>query len=173
MAYDSQSARYSDILLAVKNRVVEVFEVEPSVVRIVANDRYRVHQVDSGDLQIYLRSYGPEPDVDHGGGRRSRPKKRLLRVYLYYRNSLDQAGDDETALTAEDGLFDLEDKLLDALDDHFPLSDDDLPLTIEPLHPLNSAEGPPLREEEDDIGVLRVHHDFEVRYVGKNQTPAP
>ena len=172
MSFDPQSARYSDILLAVKNRVVEVFDVDPSLVRIVANDRYRVHQVDSGSLQIYLRSYGPEPDVDHGGGRRSRPKKRLLRVYLYYRNSLDQAGEDETALTAEDGLFDKEDLLLDALDDYWPQSDD-VPLTIEPLHPLNSAEGPPLREEEDDIGVTRIHLDFEIRYVGRNQNPAP
>jgi hypothetical protein len=98
-----------------------------------------------------------------------------VRAYLYYRSSLDQAGDDVAALTNDDALWAKEDLLVDALDEFWPLSSDPvpLPLTIEPLHPLNSAEGPPTRKEEDDIGLLRSHTDWEVRYVTSNTTPSP
>ncbi len=172
MAFDSQAHRFADIVTSIKTKVVTVMGLDPSQFRIVANDRYDLYSPTVGDFVVLLRCYGPEPDTDAGVGRRARLKKRLLRFYLYYRNSLDQAGDDTTALTATNGVFDLEDLLVDALDDWFPDSNGTI-LTVEPLHPINSAEGPPTRKEDDDQGWVSSHIDMECKYVSLNRTPAP
>lgn len=173
MAYDNQSARFADIMLAVKEQLGRVFNVEGELVRVVASDKYELYSLNAGNFGLYCRSYGPEPDTDGGPGRQKRKLKRLVRVYLYYRSALDQVGDDVTALTGDGAFHDLEDLLADCLDDFWPKDVYGKVLTVEPLHPVNSAEGPPLRREEDDIGQLRAHADFEVVYVSRNRTPAP
>ena len=97
-----------------------------------------------------------------------------MRTYIYTRNSLDRAGADEVALTADDAHFDFEESVMDALDNYFPLNEDgDGALTIEPIHPISDGGGKPVRAPEADIGFLRSHLDWQVRYIPKRQDTVP
>lgn len=170
MAYTSQSASWSDIAAAVVEQLVTVTAIDPNLVRLVASDRYELAPIDA--KYLVCRYYGPSPFIDAGAGRRARPIQRRIRVYCYTRSQLDQFADDVIALTAVDGHEALELQVMDALDEFWP-SDDDGNLTLEPLHPLDSSGGPPERRPEDDIGFIRSHLDYEVRYLAKVQTPQP
>lgn len=175
MSLDPQSGTISAILSAISTQIVTALTLDPSAVRIVASDHYELYFPSEGDLLICIRPYGFEPDTDSGAGRGHRRGSRLLRVYLYYRSNLDQAGEDVAALTATGAFFDTEEHLFSCLDEFWPMSSapTPAPLTIEPLHPLNSAEGPVTRKSDDDIGVLTAHFDFEFKYVLVNVTPIP
>lgn len=169
-ATDSQSARFSDTLLAIRTRLTTVLDLDASRVRIVATDKYRIACAEPQFL--YLRYYGLKPDTDAGVGRRARRATRLLRVYVYSRSNVDEYGSDVTVLTGSEAHGDFEDAVFDALDNFRPLSDEDEPLTIEPLHPVDDQSGPPEREPEDDVGLIRSSLLFEINYLPPKNDPA-
>lgn len=172
MAKDSQAHPLRQILLAIRNRISEVLELDPQFVRIVSSDNYTVC---ADQRFVYIRPFGPKPVTDHGGGRRTRPIHRSIRVYLYTRNSLDQTGFDTVALTDDTNYshFVGEDLLIDALDEYWPTLDEQTVLTIEPIHFESTSEGKPVRESENDVGFTRSHQDYEVVYLCYNSNPAP
>lgn len=174
---DSQSSPFRAIALAVRDQLASVTGLDAAYVRIVANDDY---EVVVENRYLVVRCYGPEPYTDAGVGRRARPCHRLVRVYIYTRSNVDQAGGDDFALADDNAHFDFEESVLNALDEWVPLSDFDTdgdgnrePLTIEPLHPVSDGGGKPVRKAEDDIGMLRSHLDFQVTYVLPSDAVAP
>jgi hypothetical protein len=171
MARDDQAHPVATILLAIKDRLVEQLQLSPSYVRIVASDGYELQCHDA--RFIYLRAFGPVPAVDVGVGRRARPVKRVVRLYLYTRNSLDETGADDAALTAAGAHLAFEDEVFDALDEWWPVTADDADtaLTIEPLHTVAEGSGRPERKPEEDVGLVRSHIDLEIQYVLSNQNP--
>jgi len=90
MAYDHQSAPWKSIVTSIANQLISVTGLDPSCVRVVASDRYDIYISSMGDRGILIRYFGMEPDTDGGAGRRSRRISRLIRVYLWVRDNLDQ-----------------------------------------------------------------------------------
>jgi hypothetical protein len=167
MASNPQAFTASDILEAIRLRVVEATEVDTHFVRLVANDNYRYSEEE--DL-IAIRPLGPTPYTDAGGGRYSRPVSRIIRIYIHKRSSLDYVGSDSQVVGL---LCDREDEVFDWLDDWFPTNADDEVMTIEPLHPVDSSAGPPTRQDLNDIGETFSRIDFEVRYLLSNDQDVP
>lgn len=178
-------------------RVAAALGLSTDFVRPVASDNYQVTEMEN--LFAYIRTYGPSPvnptTGEHfpndGAGRYRRVVGRRVRVYLYTRSGVDAVGGDEIALSGEDdeqtvetpptmpGQFALEDVLLSALD-HWMVTyvDEDnntKGATLGPVEWIDSADGPPEREPEDDVGLVRSHLDFLVVYTQalKLGEPAP
>lgn len=169
---DSQSSPFRSVALAIRNQLSSATGVDESAVRIVSSDDYEIHFIEQ--KFIYVRVYAPVPDTNAGVGRRARPHYRLVRVYIYTRSNLDQVGRDDIALAEGSGHFDFEEQVIDALDEYWPLNDlGTEPLTIEPLHPVSDGGGKPVRKPENDIGLIRSHSDYQVRYVPPVATVAP
>ncbi len=180
MSYAVQGASWRRIVASIAERFVDAVEVgpadsariDPAYVRVVASDGYTIDTQEP--VFFYLRYYGPVPLTDGGAGRRSRRVRRRVRVYVYTRSSADFAGSDREALLAEQvGHADREEQVLDALDHFIPRDDTANALTVEPLHWVDSADGPPERRPEDDSGVVRSHLDFEVEYVARIKLADP
>lgn len=168
MALTAQACSFEDILEAIRLHLVEVTELNDNFVRSVAADNYEV-MLD--EYSIGLRPLNSTPFTNSGAGRRARPERRPVRVYLHVRSSLDQVGSDKIALGK---LIQFENTVNDALDEFMPLNDDeDAALCIEPLHPIESPSNPPTRKTEDDIGFVTMMLCYEVVYVRPNNTPAP
>ena len=144
MAFDPQSSKWADIVKAIAAQIISTTGLDPSCVRIVASEKYDLYIPAVGSRAVTIRYFGPEPDTDAGVGRRARRLKRLVRIQMWTRDSLDLAGEDVTALFQDGGHSDFEEEILNALDEFWPMSTDQtpVPLTVEPLHPLNSAETP-------------------------------
>jgi hypothetical protein len=179
VAISPQSSPFGKILLAVQSQLVASIVtnvgqsppvyISPSYIRIVANDDYNADQMIVDDWLIIIRVYGIKPTTDAGAGRLCRPASRNFRTYIYRRNSLDDAADDQIALTDPlMGLLSVEEQVFNCLDDFWPggmpsgspLSQ----LMIEPIHIL--AENlPPERPAVDEIGLLRTSLTWESRYV--------
>jgi len=172
MAYTSQSALLSDIILSVLDQLNAVTDINTAYIIPVASDEYETSCVEA--KFIYVRFYGLTPFTDAGAGRRARPVTRRLRIFVYTRSNLDQYTHDNIALLeAADNHEVLELQTIDALDEFYPKDSDDNLLTIEPLHPLDSSSGPPLRKPENDLGLLRSHFDYEIKMLNRVQTPSP
>ena len=172
MSYSPQTARFSQIAAAVKARIAAAVVTDPDsgavldphFVRVVASDDYKV------DIRepffVFLRYYGVSPRTDSGAGRRAMVVTRRFRVYLYVRSGVDAYGDDTEALTGDtSGLSDREEAVLEALVHFVPADAAGTALTVEPLHPVDSADGPPERPPENEDGLVRSHLDFEVTYL--------
>jgi hypothetical protein len=158
----------SDILEAIRVRIVAATGVDDAYVRLVNNDSY---QYSNEETLIAIRPLGPVPVTDAGGGRYSRPVSRTIRIYLHKRSSIDFVGDDRYIVGE---ICDLEDIIYNACDDWFPYdSDDELNMTIEPLHPVDSTSGPPTRQSTNDIGENFSRIDFTFVYVQPNDQEVP
>jgi hypothetical protein len=168
MALTTQAASFYDILLSIRRRLVAGLELDETKVRLTASDQYRY---DFEGTDIAIRPLGPNPFTDAGGGRRARPEKRTVRIYINKRSSLDEVGSDETVLSE---LIALENSVNDLLDDWWPRDEDDtLNLTIEPLHPTDATSGLPVRQPTDDVGMVFSVLAYEVVYLRPNNTPQP
>lgn len=174
MAASPQTAYFSDILIAIRDRISVALDLDPSRVKLAANDRYQVNDLDQ--VTVYVRPYAAPLFANAGAGRRAMPTRRMVRVYYYVRNSSDLPGDDTIGITDPTyGLLQVEEKLLDYLVLWYPQTNTEarLNLTIEPLHPLDPSGGPPERELENDIGMLRGSLLFEVCYLPKLDNVLP
>ncbi len=137
---------------------------DPAFVRIAASDRYKIPV---GEPRfVYIRVYQPVPITNTGGQRLNFLTRRIVRIYLYSRSNVDVYGEDTAAMTAEaQGHLYFEEQVLNWLVDWFPVDPNGKFLTVEPLHPLDPAEGPPERiATVEDAGFLRSTLDFEVLY---------
>lgn len=176
-------------------RVGTALDIGTDFVRPVASDRYVITETEN--LFAYVRCYGPTPVdpstgqtfPDDGAGRWRRVVARRVRVYVYTRSREDLTGGDEIALGGVDttqnvttpptlpGQYVAEELVMNALDDWTPTYSDDLlvthPYTIGPLHQIDSSDGPPEREPENDVGLVRSHLDFQVCYVSAVQRTEP
>lgn len=166
MPVTEQAYPSSQIFESLRLRLRSKLELDDSFVRLVASDQYSY----SGEpLLIAIRPLHPQPYPEAGGGRRIRPTKRMVRVYISTRSSLDFVGDDRLATTA---LLDLEDKVYDALDDYWLRDESDtVNLTIEPIHPIDTFGGPPTRKPNEDTGEIFSRLDFQLSYLLVNLTP--
>lgn len=167
MASNPQAYPASEILHAIQDRLVDGLGIDEAYVRLVNNDQYRVT---FEDTLIALRPLGPTPVTDAGGGRFSRPVSRTLRVYIHKRSSVDFAGDDSTIVGE---ICDLEDEVFDLLDDWFVTNSNREIMTIEPLHPTDSSNGPPVRNSVDDVGENFSFLSFEIRYLLSSDRTVP
>lgn len=168
MAYDSQSYTFAEILEQIRLRLVSGLPLDTQYVRSVGSDGYKYS---NEETLISVRPLGPEPYTDAGGGRSHRPMKRIIRVYISKRSSLDFVGDDSVALPL---ILNTEDRIYDLLDEWWPMDTVlNKPMTIEPLHPIDSSGGPPVRLPQDDIGEVTSMLTFEVCYVQGNTIPIP
>ncbi len=166
MSVDSQAFPSSQILEAIRVRLRRVLSLDDQYVRLCANDQYAVS---NEETLIAIRPLGPTPYTDAGVGRRARPVERTIRVYIHRRSSVDFTGDDRLAVPL---LCDLEDAVLSALDEWWPKDVDNVtPITIEPLHPTDSSNGPPTRKSDNDVGEVFSRLDFSIKYVASNETP--
>jgi len=166
MVTNPQATDFYTILQSIQTRLVEVTKLDPTYVRIVASDNYKY---DFEVSMITIRPLGPEPSTNAGGGRQARPERRNIRVYCNIRSSLDQVGKDDVALR---NLFTLENTINDALDEFYP-NINGQNLTIEPLHPVDGGNQPPIREPNDDIGEIFSLLNYEVVFVRPNSIPQP
>jgi hypothetical protein len=178
--YSPQTASFADIAATLPARIAAAIvpdpdtdtPLDPAYVRLVASDSYVVNVMEPAF--VFVRYYGPQPFTDAGAGRRAMPVVRLVRTYIYTRNGSDVSGSDVIALTAADiGHARREEAVYAALVNWFPADAEGLPLTIEPLHPVDSAGGPPERRPEAEEGLVRSHLDFEVRYLLKIDVTDP
>jgi hypothetical protein len=167
VAINPQAADFADILENMRLRLVDELGLDDHYVRSVASDSYKYT---NEETLIALRPLGVQPFTDAGGGRYSRPTKRTVRVYVSKRSSLDFVGDDRIVLP---DLFDIENQILDAYDDWFVTDESDTVLTIEPLHPTDSSNGPPLRKAQEDLGEVYSVLAFEVDYLQINPRDVP
>jgi hypothetical protein len=167
MPLTNQAANFADILESIRDRLVSVTGISDDFVRSVGSDDYKYS---FEETMIALRPLGPLPFTNAGGGRRARPETRIVRIYINKRSSLDPVGSDSVALGE---LFELENTVNDALDDWFPVDADDNVLTIEPLHPTDSTNGPPIRQSQNDVGEIYSLLAYEVVYLRPNNTPQP
>jgi hypothetical protein len=174
------------IHLQVVTRVAQALNMPLAYVRPVASENYAVTAMEN--LFAYVRTYGLSPVdpttgayyPDDGAGRWRRVIGRRIRIYLYTRSGVDVYGGDEVALGGVDptqvvttpptmpGQFVLEEILVNALDNWTPTYVDDLsvtrPLTIGPVHLVDSEGGPPVREPENEAGLIRSHIDVQICY---------
>jgi hypothetical protein len=188
MAQNPQSASFASIITAIKARVaatvyyiqpvpnVSVGQlIDPAYVRLVASDNYVVNIAEP--IFVYVRYYPPGPLPDGGAGRGARFVHRLVRFYLYTRQGVDVYGDDTVALTStgspNSGHILREEQLYNAFDDWFPQGPMGQLLTVEPLHPQPTGNGPVERKPEDEEGILRSAIDFEVVYLSNVTTTEP
>ena len=168
MSVNPQAHHFSDIMESIRLRLVSGLGLDDMYVRSVASDQYKY---DFEADMVALRPLGPNPFTDAGGGRYSRPLSRMIRCYVSKRSSLDFVGDDRIVLA---DLLDYEDSIYDLLDDWTPLDVTGLiPLTIEPLHPIDSSGGPPLREADNSVGEVYSVLSFETVYVQPNSRTLP
>jgi hypothetical protein len=168
MPATTQAYDFADILEALRLRLVSVLGLDDHYVRSVASDQYKYT---TEETLVALRPLGVRPDVNAGGGRRARPCYRTVRCYISKRSSLDFVGSDSVVLET---LFDTENQILDALDDFWPMdTSGTVALTIEPVHPTDSSNGPPVRKPDEDTGEVYSMLSFEVRYLQINNTPSP
>lgn len=175
MPLPSQSSPFAAVLAATVSRLASALGVSPAFVQPVAADDYRVTEAEP--LFAYVRVYGPRPATDAGAGRLGRLVERRLRVYLYTRTGEDVYGTDPVALQGADadrpapdhpptpGHLVCEEVVYDALDDWIPAGPAGYALTVEPLHALDSAAGPPERDPENEAGLVRSALDFSATYV--------
>lgn len=171
MSYSPQTAKFADIALSIKRRLTASLNLDAAYVRIVASDSYKLL---AEDRYIYIRYYGPSPRTDAGAGRWAMPVSRRVRVYLYIRDNNDGFSGDTTALTADEGMSAFEEQVLESLVQYTPLDASNTVLTIEPLHPVDSAGGPPERKPVDDVGFVSSYLDFECVYLLRvTQTHVP
>lgn len=171
--FTNQTARFGDIARSIQARLVSSLALDTAYVRLAASDNYKLQLAE--DKAVVIRYYGPQPFTEAGAGRYAMPVTRRIRLYLYVRSSQDFVGDDTEALTnAELGLSKFEEDALDSIVQYTPLSGSTV-LTIEPLHFVDSADGPPVREPEGDVGIVRSHLDVECKYllmVNNSHVPA-
>jgi hypothetical protein len=111
------------------------------------------------------RAYGPSPFTDAGAGRRAMPFTRRVRIYLHTTTTSDQSFADSAALTKADyGQWRREDQLYGSLIHFMPQRTPSGNMLIEPLHPIDSAGGPPSRKAPDP-GFVTSFMDFEAKYI--------
>lgn len=119
----SGSVKGSDVLLALKNRLVEALDDDPdlpideSFVRIVVTPgpNYGEYRAERG---VALRFSSPVPFTTAGAGRYGLLTKRTLEVYVGTQNLSDPAMNDQIATLAH---LDLEEKIVDVLVDASPV----------------------------------------------------
>lgn len=164
MADNRNSSRFADILLSIRQRLVEELELPPQ--RVLILGRKGKPLVFPAEYYLALRSVGWTPYS--GGGRAyfDPLHHRVLAVDVLTRCALDTAAEELISLTREDsGHFDREEAVVDTLSEWMPLSlpfsSDSTKLAIEPLHLTNPAEDPDRLSPE---GFLASTVYFDVRY---------
>lgn len=167
MPVTTQAYPSSTILETIRLRLRNGLVINDHYVRLTAADDYKVT---FEEKFIAIRPLGPIPFVDAGGGRRARPVKRFIRVYLHLRSSIDFVGDDGIVMPE---MFDFEDAVFNLLDDWFVTNANGVVLTHEPIHTADASAGPPTRQVLNDVGEVVSRLDFEVPYILVNNTPAP
>lgn len=119
----SGSIKASDVLLAIKNRLIEITNdpdgtVDESFVRVVAHPGpdYANYRAERG---IALCMSAPQPFTNAGAGRYGLKTTRIVEVHIGTQNLLDPAHNDQIAVFAH---LDLEETVVDALHDASPLT---------------------------------------------------
>lgn len=174
---------FAQIMGQVANQVALALGVDAQMIRVTANDNYKVTETE--DLFVYLRVFQPTPMKNEGAGRYGRLISRRVRAYIYTRSGQDVYGGDEFALMTSQpqntvqtlldtygsqtpivvGQLLAEELVFNALFNFMPrASDTQLQMAPQPLQ-LTTDEGPPVRKAENEEGLLRSHIDFEVAYV--------
>lgn len=132
--YSPRSASFADIVLAVRRQLVEVLELAPERVVVVANRPDDSPSTYPAEKHVRLRPMGRTGLDNPGAGRLSDRKTRVLAVDVVTRDTRDQAGSDLVALTdANVGHLRFEESILDALDKITPVDEDGNALTYVPV----------------------------------------
>lgn len=169
---DPQSYRWSSIILAIRQQIINTLGISNTLCRIVASTLYEFSFPDN--ITIVVAYSGLQPDTDGGAGRNHRIGRRSVRVFIYYRSNTDLTTDDLHALTDQAALGDLEEQIFNCLDEFTPLTSSGTAATIEPLHPIDANDGMPLRPPENDAeGIVRTELSFSVTYVLPNSYGVP
>lgn len=173
--YPPQATRFADILLAVKARLqtelASSLSLDPSRVVLVKGGGYKLPYL--AEFHVRVRAIRGLYFGDHGGGRFAMPITRVIAVDLFSRNALDQAGQDDHALTdAETGHYDREEAVANALVIETLLSTptppaDPVPLIVEPLHPVEVPQDADAPDPERYNGYVVSTVYFDVKYVSK------
>lgn len=165
----SGSVKGSDVLLSIRERLVQTLELDTSLVRIVAKPSpLSAHYRAEKNLAIKL--HPPEPFTNAGAGRYGQIVRRVMEVWVYTQNLSDEAGSDEKMVT---GHLDFEESVVNVLTDTRPYSvqvtDNDatdlvetehLPLTLRFLPGGSELE----RATKSDLGLAVSCLLFEVQY---------
>lgn len=176
MAYPTQSARFADILLAVKARLqarlATLFDLDPTRVVVVKGGGYKLPPY-VAEMHVRVRGVRGAYFGDAGAGRTAMLVTRIIAADVFTRSAKDQAGQDEAALTEEDeGHYDREEGVADALVLFWPQSTPVPPaeaanLTVEPLHPSEVPQDADAPEPERYSGWAVSTVYFDCRYVAK------
>jgi hypothetical protein len=171
VALSGQSASFRLHLLALKARVVTACSLPASRVRITvegSKPRY------VGEQFVTVTPGHLLPHADAGAGRYGTDARRVVRVSVHTRASVDEAGSAEHLLTDAEintalGHVALEEAVMDALHLHWlTYSDeetDETDLLIEPMRLLEDGSDGPKRPEVKDEGWAVSDLYFELRYV--------
>lgn len=184
-----QAFPFAAVAYAIRNRLAASLGLSTTLVRPVANDRYKITQAEP--LFAYVQFFTPgqprDPALnytDAGAGRLATPVGRRARVYLYTRTGEDSYGGDEVALFGADpaqtvatppsmpGHFVAEELVFNSLNSFAPLDAAGVMMTLTPLHPLDASEEPE-RPAENDAGLVRSCLDWEIVYLMAIQPTEP
>lgn len=166
MAVSAQSSRFAAILTAIAERLRDSLELDSLRVRVVKSGGYDVPA--TGEAHYRVRPLRGVYFSEAGAGRYGMTATRTVAIDVWTRNSIDEYGADEIALTEEDnGHYDAEEAAADKLALWSPLSNAEtpVPLTTEPLHPIAVERDADAPEPERSRGYLVSSLYFEVKYV--------
>ena len=172
-----QGARFSDILLWVRQELVDKTGIDESRVNILAERNPKPRQFAETNLRI--RPLGRDVTPDPGGGRNADYKVRRFAVDVCTRLAVDYAGSDLEAIVKADvtvneglGQLGVEDLVLDAIDFRFATkTDPDNPnadptrLTIQPVVEVTGVTDPEKPKPADGFTLSSLY--FEAKYVQK------
>ena len=175
-----QSSPFAAILYAVLSRLSEQTGIDAAYIRPVANDEYTVTITEP--MFCYIRPFQPYPQdgqmnamANGGAGRLAIDVDRRIRIYIYTRSGVDTYSTDNIALLGNDpsrlfsdtgvpGQFAAEELVLNALANWMPLDGNGEALCISPVR-WEFDSGPPVRQAENEEGLIRSHLDFGISYV--------
>lgn len=162
LPFQPKRTRFSDVLLAIRDQIVNMAAVQANKVEIVSRDS---PVKTKAEKLVFLRprryTVGRE-EVD-SAGRLVTAKIRQLDVIINSRAALDKPDSDQTWLTDTGGrgYFDFEEDVIDALQDFFPVDSDGNNLTMYPIRILAGSQP----DIEDEPGWGAASATFEVAYM--------
>lgn len=162
LPFQPKRVRFSDVLLAIRDRIVDTAAVQANKIGIVARDE---PIKSNAEKLVFLRprryTIGRE-EVD-SAGRLATVMIRQLDVIINSRAALDKPNSDQVWLTDAGGrgYFDLEEDVLNSLQEFFPVDSDGNNLTIYPIRIFAGSQ--PDIEKEPGWGAANA--TFEVAYM--------
>jgi hypothetical protein len=164
MADATQSTTPDDFMPKLRNYLAGELQQDPSTVVIGVDETGDVKPHWVGDEMIFLVLKNPLPvNVNAGAGRRGFPLKRQLVVKVRNRGGLDEAGQDEIALTAH---WKLQDEVINALlvKEHTQDKTKDFPF-LQPIQYLGGGDD--VRRLKDTASAYESILVFQINYQPK------